>query len=268
MNTKISVVVAGAAGKMGREVVKAVLGEAALELVGAVDVRGRGTDAGVQAGLPPAGIEITNDLEALLKEKRPQVLVDFSNPHAVLHNIYLALDNQVCPVVGTTGLTNEEIQAIESKAEAKGIGVFIAPNFALGAVLMMKFAQEAARYFPHVEIIEMHHDQKVDAPSGTSLRTADLILEQRSVFRQGAINEYEKVTGARGAEIGGIRVHSVRLPGYVAHEEVIFGGLGQLLTLRHDSINRECFMPGVLLAINKVIHLSGLVVGLEHLLDA
>ena len=267
MNTKISVVVAGAHGKMGREVVKAILGDETLELAGAVDVRGRGTDLGVLVGLPPSGTVITNDLESLLKETRAKVLVDFSNPHSVLRNIYLAIDNNVCPVIGTTGLTNEEVQAIDSKAKDKGIGVFIAPNFALGAVLMMKFAQEAAHYFPHVEIIEMHHDQKVDAPSGTSLRTADLILEQRPVFCQGAVNEYEKISGARGAEIGGIRVHSVRLPGYVAHEEVIFGGLGQILTLRHDSINRECFMPGVLLAIHKVSQLSGLVVGLEHLLD-
>jgi 4-hydroxy-tetrahydrodipicolinate reductase len=261
------VVVAGAYGKMGREVIKAVIEDETLELVGAVDVRGRGTDLGGLVGLPPLGVVISNDLENLLKNIRPQVMVDFSNPQSVLRNIYLAIDNNVCPVVGTTGLTTEEIQDIDTKAKAKGIGVFIAPNFALGAVLMMKFAREAVRYFPHVEIIEMHHDQKVDAPSGTSLRTVDLIREQRSVFRQGAINEYEKVSGARGAEIDGIRVHSVRLPGYVAHEEVIFGGLGQILTLRHDSINRECFMPGVLVAVHKVSHLKGLVVGLEHLLD-
>jgi len=267
MGDKIRVVVAGAYGKMGREVVKAVLNDKALELVGAVDVKGRGTDLGTLVGEAPVGRVISGELESLLKENQPHVLVDFTNPQSVLRNIHIALENQTCPVVGTTGLTAEELQEIDRKAKEKALGVFVAPNFALGAVLMMKFARETARYFPHVEIIELHHDQKVDAPSGTSLRTADLISEKRPVFHQGAINEYEKVAGARGGEINGIRVHSVRLPGFVAHQEVIFGGLGQIFTLRHDSINRECFMPGVLLAVHKVRQLHGLVVGLEELLD-
>ena len=267
MGDKIRVVVAGAYGKMGREVVKAVLHDKALELVGAVDVKGRGTDLGTLVGEAPIGQEISGELEILLKQNCPHVLIDFTNPQAVLRNIHTALDNQTCSVVGTTGLTAEELQEIDHKAKEKALGVFVAPNFALGAVLMMKFARETARYFPHVEIIELHHDQKVDAPSGTSLRTVDLISEKRPVFRQGAINEYEKVAGARGGEINGIRVHSVRLPGFIAHQEVIFGGLGQILTLRHDSINRECFMPGVLLAVHKVRQLRGLVVGLEELLD-
>ena len=267
MSDRIKVVVAGANGKMGREVVKAILEDDQLELVGAVDVRQKGTDLGVLVGKPPIGRVVFSDLEALLKETQPQVMVDFTNPQSVLRNLHVALQYQTYAVVGTTGLTAVELEEVEQKARENDVGVFVAPNFALGAVLLMKFAREAARHFPHVEIIELHHDQKLDAPSGTALRTADIIKQERPTFKQGAINEYEKLPGARGAEINGMRVHSVRLPGFVAHEEVIFGGLGQILTLRHDSINRECFMPGVLLAIHRVTQLKGLVVGLENLLD-
>lgn len=267
MGDRIRVIVAGACGKMGREVVKAVLGDESLELVGGVDLLGQGTDLGELVGYPPIGRMVSSNLEFLLKQEQPEVMVDFTEPQSGLHNIYLAIENHCCPVIGTTGIAAEELKMVNQKAYERGVGAFLAPNFALGAVLMMKFAQEAARYFHNVEIIELHHDQKLDAPSGTALRTADLILKYRPVFRQGAVNEQEKIKGARGAEVDGLRIHSVRLPGYVAHQEVIFGDYGQTLTLRHDSINRECFMPGVLIAIHKVVKLRGLVIGLEQLLD-
>lgn len=268
MSGRIKVVVAGAGGKMGREVVKAILEDKQLELVGAVDVREKGTDLGVLVGKPPLGQIINSDLETLLKETQPEVMVDFTNPQSVLRNLHLALAHQTYAVVGTTGLAPGDLAEVEKKAQAKKLGVFIAPNFALGAVLLMKFAKEAVQHFPHVEIIELHHDQKLDAPSGTSLRTADLLKEIRPAFKQGASNEYEKIPGARGADVNGMRIHSVRLPGFIAHEEVIFGASGQVLTLRHDSINRECFMPGVLLAIHKVLNIEGLVIGLENILEA
>jgi len=144
--------------------------------------------------------------------------------------------------------------------------VLVAPNFAIGALLLMRFAKEAARYFPHAEIIELHHNQKADAPSGTAIKTAELMLDEQDAFGVGNAPETEKLKGARGAEFGGIRIHSVRLPGLVAHQEVLFGGLGQILSIRHDSLSRESFMPGVMLAVRKAMDLQGLVYGLEHLL--
>jgi len=266
-NDKLRVAVTGVLGKMGQEAVRAILRDEGLELVGGVDIRGQGTDLGLLTGSSALGKKVTADLAKLLEESGAQVMVDFTNPQAVRKNIYTALEKKVHAVVGTTGLTEEDLSAIDKLAQEQKVGVFVAPNFALGAVLMMKFAREAARYFPHVEIIEMHHDQKMDAPSGTALRTAELILQSRGELVQGSPHEFEKIGGVRGGEYHGIRLHSVRLPGLVAHQEVIFGGLGQTLTIRHDSINRESFMPGLILAIHKVIHLKGVVVGLEHLLE-
>lgn len=266
MTSKIKVAVCGAMGKMGREAVRTIIGDEELQLTGGIDVRGVGLDLGVLVGGPPLGVTIRSDLEGLLKSGGVEVVVDFTNPQAVRRNLKISLENRVHSVVGTTGLTESEVAEFGALARQNEVGVFIAPNFALGAVLMMRLAQEVAPYFPHVEIIEMHHDQKVDAPSGTALRTADLILQHRGAFRQGAEKEYEKIAGVRGGEYQGIRIHSVRLPGMVAHQEIIFGGLGQILSIRHDSISRDSFMPGLLLAIKKVKSIKGSVVGLENLL--
>jgi 4-hydroxy-tetrahydrodipicolinate reductase len=263
---KIGVVVTGAAGKMGKEVLKAVLQEEDLSLVGAVDLRELGVDAGELVGFPPTGVTICSDLQQVITENKADVLVDFTNPEAVLRNARIALNHGVCVVIGTTGLDDVDIEELRRLSERADRGVFIAPNFALGAVLMMNFARQAARYFKHVEIIEMHHDQKIDAPSGTAIRTARMIAEERGSFRQGHPQEYEKIKGVRGGDWEGIKIHSVRLPGFVAHQEVVFGGLGQVLTIRHDSITRESFMPGVILAIRKVQELKGVVVGLENIL--
>jgi len=264
----IRVVVTGAYGKMGREVVKTVLKTEDMELVGAVDRAGEGTDVGTLVEAGNTGIVIEKDLPEVLARVRPDVVVDFTNPHCVFSNAVTYLEHRVRPVIGTTGLSPEQIDTIiETSAEHK-IGGLIAPNVAIGALLMMKFAAEASRYLPNVEIIELHHDQKLDAPSGTAIKTAEGILEQRDPeFRQGLAAEIEKLPGARGGAFdGGIRIHSVRLPGLVAHQEVIFGGLGETLTIRHDSITRESFMPGVLVGIRKVMHLDRVVYGLERLL--
>jgi 4-hydroxy-tetrahydrodipicolinate reductase len=263
----IKVVVSGACGKMGREVLKAVMNAGTLELVGAVDTHGEAVDVGTLIGMAPTGVVVTKDLAETLQATGAQVMVDFTRPEAVMGNLRIALKAGVAPVVGTTGLTEADREELRALCAEHKTNVLIAPNFAIGAILMMKFAQDAAKYMPHVEIIELHHDQKLDAPSGTALRTAELITETRQKMAQGHPQEVEKVAGARGAEMEGMRIHSVRLPGYVAHQEVIFGALGQTLVIRHDSISRESFMPGVVLACEKILSLDGLVVGLENILD-
>lgn len=260
------VIVCGACGKMGRSVLQAVQEDATLHLVGAVDVHA-GADVGELIGKAPLGVKVEADLQAVIDAAKPDVMVDFTRPDVVFGNAVKALENGVCPVIGTTGLSDAQKAEIARLSEERGTGAFIAPNFAIGAVLMMKMARDAAKYLPHAEIIELHHDQKLDAPSGTALSTAEMIRQTRRSMRQGHPDEVEKVAGARGANVDGIRIHSVRLPGYVAHQEVIFGGLGQTLTIRHDSISRDSFMPGVVLACKKVKALHGLFVGLENLLD-
>ncbi|WP_455577102.1 4-hydroxy-tetrahydrodipicolinate reductase [Anaerosinus sp.] len=263
----IKVVVCGAYGKMGRAVLNAVHNDSDLMLVGAVDVMSKGDDIGSLIGIDKIGINVKKDLQEVLTETSADVVVDFTNPNVVMNNIRIILKNRVYPVVGTTGLTDENKKEIEQLCKENNVGAFIAPNFAIGAVLMMKLSQEVAKYMPDVEIIELHHDQKLDAPSGTALRTAELISEVRGMRTQGHPDEVEKIKGARGSDFDGIHIHSVRLPGYVAHQEVIFGGLGQTLTIRHDSINRDSFMPGVVIACKKVVSLDTLVCGLENILN-
>lgn len=262
----VKVIVCGACGRMGRTVLNAVHNDAELELVGAVDMV-TGSDVGDLIGCGKTGVIVKDDLQAVIDEVRPDVMVDFTRPAIVKGNVEIALKNKVRPVVGTTGLSDEDKDDIRKWCEKNNTGGFIAPNFAIGAVLMMKFAVQAAKYMPNVEIIELHHDQKLDAPSGTAIGTADLIREVRKSMKQGHPDEFEKLSGARGADVDGIHIHSVRLPGFVAHQEVIFGGVGQTLTIRHDSINRESFMPGVVLACKKVMAVEGLVVGLENIMD-
>lgn len=261
-----TVIVNGACGRMGQAVLKAVQEADGLELVGAVDIKG-GADTGSLVGLLANGILVETDLEALLARKKPEVMVDFTRPDVVFGNVMTALAHKTSPVVGTTGLSDEQKAEIAKAAEENDTPAFIAPNFAIGAVLLMVMSRQAAKYMPDVEIIELHHDKKLDAPSGTAIQTAAMIAEVRKAHKQGNPDEFEKLEGARGADYEGMHIHSVRLPGYVAHQEVIFGGLGQTLTIRHDSMNRESFMPGVVLAAKKVRSLKGLTVGLDKLLD-
>jgi 4-hydroxy-tetrahydrodipicolinate reductase len=263
----IRVAVAGASGKMGREIVKAITQAPDMTLVSAVARDHAGEDAGTVAGISPLGVPILPELNQALVQGGIDVLVDVTTPQAAAGHALEALTARVRPVIGTTGLSAHEVQEIKHACENRGLGAILAPNFAIGAILMMKFAQEAAKYFAHAEILELHHNQKADAPSGTALKTAELMRESRATFGLDNAPETEKIPGARGADApGGIHIHSIRLPGLVAHQEVIFGGLGQTLSIRHDSLNRESFMPGVLLAARKVMELDRFVYGLEHVL--
>ena len=243
---KIRVLVNGAKGRMGQEVVKAVTAAADLELVDQTD--------------------LGDDLIARIKASQAQAVVDFTTAAVAFENTRKILEAGVHPVVGTSGLLAEQVAELQQLAEDKGIGGLIAPNFAIGAVLLMKYAQDAAKYLPDVEVIELHHNRKADAPSGTAVKTAQLIAEARQEIPKALVEEKELFEGARGSEVHGVRVHSLRLPGLVAHQEVIFGGTGETLTIRHDSIHRESFMPGVCLACRKVIGTQQLFYGLEHLL--
>jgi 4-hydroxy-tetrahydrodipicolinate reductase len=267
VSDKIRVAVAGAAGRMGRAAVRAIAREADLSVAGALGrSAGIGRDAGEVAGAGRLGVEISTDLEALLAGA-VDVLVDFSPGAAAAAHARTAIPRGVAPVIGGTGLSTEQINDLTALCEARGLGAVIAPNFAIGAVLMMEFARQAARYLPHAEVIELHHDRKRDAPSGTAVKTAALIAGVRGAPPAPPVAEEELVAGARGGTSEGVRVHSVRLPGLVAHQEVIFGGPGQTLTIRHDSVSEESFMPGLLLAVRRVRSLPGLVYGLEKLLE-
>ncbi|MNS28456.1 4-hydroxy-tetrahydrodipicolinate reductase [compost metagenome] len=267
MTTKIRVAVAGAAGRMGKEVVKMVLEDAELELAAAVNRSGEGVDAGTLVGLPACGIKVQSDLELALIESKAQVLVDFTTPQFAYTNTELAIRLGVSPVVGTTGFTPEQIEDLDKQCKSKGIGGLIAPNFSIGAILMMKFAAQAAKHFPNLEIIEYHGDQKLDAPSGTAVKTAELIAQNREELRQGNPHEEETIEGSRGGYYNGFRIHSVRLPGVFAQQEVIFGGFGQTLKIRHDSYERAGYMPGVSLAVKKVVGYQGMIYGFEHFID-
>lgn len=263
----IHIVVAGATGRMGRETVRMIKEEKRFKLTGAVAQSHTGEDVGEVIGIGELGVLLTDSLEEALEQGQPDVLVDFTTPSLVKRHMELAIEAGIRPVVGTTGLTEEEMSELDELCREREIGGIIAPNFAVGAVLMMVFASKAAKYLPDVEIIEMHHDRKLDAPSGTALKTAELISRERQEKKQGHPEEKEILEGARGGYRDGFRIHSVRLPGLVAHQEVLFGGSGQLLTLRHDSMNRESFMPGVKLAVEEVMERKGLIYGLENVMN-
>ena len=241
----IKVGVLGARGRMGAEVVKAVTEAADLELVAALDL---------------------GDSLDQFKSSGAQVVVDFTTPDSVMANLEFLIANGINTVVGTTGFDAARISKLEKLIAANSkVGVLIAPNFAIGAVLMMEFATKAAKYFESAEIIELHHPDKVDAPSGTASRTAELMSKARKDAGLAAMPDATTTSldGARGATVGDIPVHSVRLRGLIAHQEVLLGGLGETLTIRHDSLDRAGFMPGVLLGVRKIIAHPGLTIGLE-----
>jgi 4-hydroxy-tetrahydrodipicolinate reductase len=269
----IPVVVNGAAGKMGREVIKAVANAKDMVLVGAVDANPllRGQDIGEIVGIAPLDVPVLDDLQSVLvlatQEKVQGVMVDFTHPNAVYENVRSAIAYGVRPVVGTTGLSAAQIEELADFADKASTGCLIAPNFAIGVLLMQQAAVQAAQYFDHVEIIELHHNQKADAPSGTAIKTAEMLAELGKAFNPPLVSEKETLAGARGG-LGpeNIPIHSVRLPGLLAHQEIIFGAPGQIYTLRHDTSDRACYMPGVLLGIRKVTEFKSLVYGLEKLL--
>ncbi|MFP4016235.1 MAG: 4-hydroxy-tetrahydrodipicolinate reductase [Halanaerobiales bacterium] len=261
------VVVNGAFGRMGQEVVKSVVNETCYELVGVCDQSNVGKDIMKLLALDHESLLIKGNLLDTIKETDPDVIVDFTTPSVVMENIKTGLENSINMIVGTTGITDVDLKNIREMTEKYDVNALIVPNFAIGAILMMRFAAEAARYLPDVEIIELHHDQKVDSPSGTAIKTADLINNNRKKGSKKTVQEIEKMPGARGTDTEGVHIHSVRLPGLVAHQEVLFGAEGQTLLIKHDSYNRKSFMPGVRLALEKIDQISGLVYGLENLLD-
>jgi 4-hydroxy-tetrahydrodipicolinate reductase len=265
----IPVVVNGAAGKMGLEVIKAVAGAEDMVLFGAIDRHPKiqGEDIGELAGCGALEVPVMNDLQAILamasQEKQPAVMVDFTHPDSIYENVRAAIAYGVRPVVGTTGLNPQQIQNLAEFADKASTGCLIIPNFSIGVILMQQAAIQAAKFFEHVEIIELHHNQKADAPSGTAIQTAQLLGELGKTFNPPSVTE----SGARGCTADeNIRIHSVRLPGYIAHQEIIFGAPGEIYLLRHDTTNRSCYMPGVLLAIRKILGLKSLVYGLEKIL--
>ncbi|MBW1599628.1 4-hydroxy-tetrahydrodipicolinate reductase [Streptomyces sp. JJ38] len=247
--SKLRVAVIGSRGRMGAEAVQAVDAAEDLELVAAL---GRG------------------DRLETLTETGAQVAVELTHPDSVMANVEFCVRNGIHAVVGTTGWTDERLATLRAQlADSPGTGVLIAPNFGIGAVLTMRFARQAARFFDSVEVVELHHPGKADAPSGTAVRTAQLIAEARR--EAGCAPQPDATTtaleGARGADVDGVPVHAVRLRGLVAHQEVLLGGEGEMLTLRHDSLHRSSFMPGVLLGVRRVPSTPGLTFGLEHFLD-
>lgn len=264
----IRVAIAGARGKMGQEAVHTVMKNAEMELVAVLDYKDIGATLGDTDIFPDSyDVPVFTDMEEMHDAAEPHVLVDLTSPEAVYKHTKKALELNIRPVVGTTGFSDDELKELARLSEDTGVGCIIAPNFAVGAVLMMKFAEQAAKYLPDIEIIEMHHDQKLDAPSGTAMKTAHLISSHRQTHEQGHVHEKETLEGARGANYDGMRIHSVRLPGLVAHQQVLLGGEGQLLTIRHDSFNRGSFMSGVVLSIKTVMKTEKLIYGLEHIID-
>lgn len=267
MEPAINVAVIGASGRMGREVVKLVLNDKNLALAAAVSLSKSGIDAGTMVGLEPCNVVISDDLERALIGSNADVMVDFTTPQTAMIHTVMAIRSGIRPVIGTTGFSERDIEELDKLCKEQELGCIIAPNFSIGAILMMKFAAQAAKHMPHVEIIEYHGDQKLDAPSGTSVKTAEMIAQNRSELKQGNPKEEEKLQGARGAYYDGFRIHSVRLPGVFAQQEVIFGGDGQTLKIRHDSYERSGYMPGVKMAVEKVLELDHLVYGLDQFVE-
>lgn len=249
---------------MGLEVLRALCLDEELEAVGAVDIK---ADGG-RLALPDASADIpySADLEDIISRTKPGVMVDFTVHGASMPAIRVAAKNGVNLVVGTTGFSPDEIEEIERLCSEGDIGAVVAPNFSLGAVLMMHMAKLASRYFDYAEVIEKHHESKADAPSGTAMATAESMVQARGKPFEYPPLKKENLPGTRGGQIDGIGVHSVRLPGFLAHQEVILGAAGQTLTISHDAISRESFMPGVVMAIKHVVNIKGLVYGLEGLL--
>ena len=275
----IPVVVAGALGRMGAEVVKAVVHAPDCALVGAIDTTpgSEGQDLGEALGLGELDVAISADFEGTLcqasqavRQSGPgggAVLVDFTHPSVVYAHTRGAIAYGVHPVIGTTGLTPAQLAELSAFAEKASMGGAVIPNFSVGMVLLQQAAAAAARYYDFAELTELHHNRKADAPSGTCLKTAELMEELGKTFNPQQVEEQETLAGCRGGlRESGLRLHSVRLPGLVAHQEVMFGSLGETYTLRHDTIDRVAYMAGVLLTVRKVRQLPGLVYGLERLL--
>ena len=248
----IKVAVCGALGKMGKEVVEAIENCDFTELSARIDIAGADTFKSIK--------DAHNSCEI-------DVLVDFTQPASIYENAKCCLNNGIKIFIGTTGLKDEQMAELKSLSKKKNPGCFIAPNFSTGAVLMMMFAKQASKYFDNAEIIELHHNQKKDAPSGTAIKTALMMSEEKETFTKNNCPETETIKGARGGiSYSDIHIHSVRMPGYIASQEVIFGSSGQIMTIRHDSMDRKCYMQGVLLAVKHTAEQNDFVYGLENIM--
>ena len=248
----IKVAVCGALGKMGQEVCNTVLNNDDMELVAKIDIVGEDT---------------FKSIDEAARSTKIDVLIDFTQPKSIFENAKYCLNNNIKIVIGTTGLKDDEIEYLKNLSKENNTGCLIAPNFSTGAVLMMMFAKQAAKYFDNAEIIELHHNQKKDAPSGTAIKTALMMSEENESFVGGNCPETETIKGARGGiSYNDIHIHSVRMPGYMASQEVLFGSNGQILTIRHDSTDRKCYMNGVMLAVRHVVANNDFVYGLEKIL--
>ena len=273
----IPVLVSGALGKMGREVIEAVIYSDSCELVAAIDINSDNNGKNISSVLntPDSNIFISNDLEGSLctisqnknKDGLTPVMVDFTHPNSVYENTRAAIAYGVCPVIGTTGLTSIQINELSIFCEKASVGCAIIPNFSVGMILLQQAASVAAKFYDNVELIEMHHNQKADSPSGTCIKTAEMIEEYPKKFNNSLIQECESLKGVRGGlRDSGINIHSVRLPGLLAHQLVMFGSSGETYTIRHDTIDRKAYMPGVIEVIKKIGNYSSLVYGLEKLI--
>jgi len=256
--------VVGANGKMGSQVVNLAIDDKDFELVCAIDKFGAGKQL-------TGNVFIEDNFEESLVKRKPDVVVDFTQPSAIYENIKTYLKLGIKSVIGTTGLSKEQVEEIEKMSNEANVGVIIAPNFSIGAILMMEFAARAAKYFNNAEIIEYHHNQKKDAPSGTSIKTAQMMMKNNDNFKLGNCEEVETIKGARGGEYqengkGNIQIHAVRMPGFVASQQVILGADGQILKIHHDTINRECYMSGVALAIKHIFNNNKFIYGLENII--
>jgi len=268
MESMISVCLIGAGGRMGQEIVRAIASDAETNLASAIgSARTGGQDAGELAGIGALGVLIGTDLASALNGAPFDVALDLSVPSAVMPNARTVLGARKPLIIGATGVSESDLGELDALGQAGGIPILVAPNFAIGAVLMMRFAAEAARYFDNAEILEFHHDKKLDAPSGTAFKTALLMREARGEDFNRVGGDDSNAPGARGGQIGGVSIHSIRQPGFLAHQEVILGMAGQTLHIRHDAISRECYMPGVLLSLKRVRGLAaGVHFGLEAIL--
>ena len=262
----LRVVVVGAAGRMGREMLKGLTHHAGFEIVAAVDRNEVGKNCRELAGPTAPDLIVTDKLGAALDCCNAEVLIDFSHHSAAASHALSAVKRGISPVIGCTGLTESDLSELRSLVKEYNVPAMYAPNFAIGAVLMIKFAQIAAQWLPDVEIIELHHDKKEDAPSGTAMLTAQLIAEARTQQPTRLPQQNIKAEGARGGRVSDVPVHSIRLPGFIAHQEVLFGSFGEVLQIRHDSTDRGAYVQGVILAAKHVKSMDGLVIGLDKVL--
>ena len=259
----IKLVIHGALGRVGQVLVNSLYREPDLQVVGAVDAKAKQESLSLPDGA--GSIPLARDLETILSKQKGDAVVDFSLASATLPMVRVAAKNGVNLVIGTTGFTADDLEEIKNLVKTNNIGAVICSNFALGAVLMIHFAKLAAKYMDYAEIIELHHNLKADAPSGTALNTARAMASIRSKpFSR--TPEQDRVYESRGQQVEKVNIHSVRLPGLMAHQEVIFGGPGQTLSIRHDTINRECYIPGVVMAVKEVVKRKGVIYGLDNLL--